>query len=252
MHRGREGVVRALPHVAVIVGMHRVFGAYLAAEDFDRAVGDHLVGVHVRLGAAACLPNHQREVVVELAFDHFACGGDDGIGQLRVKRAAFLVGLRAGFLDHAERSHDGDGLGFPADREIHDRALRLCAPVLVGGNLERAEAVGFSAGGGHGWISLEKKAVSLIADGAERSMMYAMEYRPQAGDLLGRRKGQFYLRKLSRLTTSASPFVECVSGSLSSSSGASSASESSSSASSCESKRRPNSTEGSTKVLIAS
>jgi hypothetical protein len=52
-------------------------------------------------------------------------------------------------LDDAERADDGDGLLFPADGEVHDRALGLRAPVLVGGHLEGAEAVGFGAGGGH-------------------------------------------------------------------------------------------------------
>jgi hypothetical protein len=47
-----------------------------------------------------------------------------------------LVGLGAGALDDAERADDGHGLLFPADREIHDRALGLRAPVLVGGHLE--------------------------------------------------------------------------------------------------------------------
>jgi hypothetical protein len=41
--------------------------AALAAEQLGGAVGDHLVGVHVGLGAGAGLPDDEREVVVELA-----------------------------------------------------------------------------------------------------------------------------------------------------------------------------------------
>ena len=48
----------------------------VAAGQLDGAVGDDLVDVHVRLRAAAGLPDAQREVVVELA-------GDDLVGGLR-------------------------------------------------------------------------------------------------------------------------------------------------------------------------
>ena len=42
MHRGWERVVRRLAHVDVIVGMHRLLGAELAAEHLIGAVGDDL------------------------------------------------------------------------------------------------------------------------------------------------------------------------------------------------------------------
>ena len=87
VHRGREAVVRRLAHVDVIVGMHRRFRAELAAEHFVGAVGDHLVDVHVGLGAGAGLPDHQREVIVELAVDHLLRRLDDGVGAPR-RRAA--------------------------------------------------------------------------------------------------------------------------------------------------------------------
>jgi len=47
--------------------MNRLFAAQLAAGQFDRAVRDDLVGVHVRLSAAAGLPDAQRKLGVELA-----------------------------------------------------------------------------------------------------------------------------------------------------------------------------------------
>lgn len=40
-HRG-EGVVGGLPLVDVVVGVHHRLVAQLAAQDLDRAVGDHL------------------------------------------------------------------------------------------------------------------------------------------------------------------------------------------------------------------
>ena len=71
VHGGREGVVGRLAHVAVVVGVDGGFGPHLAAEDFNRAVGDDLVRVHVGLRARSGLPDDQRKMIVELARDHF-------------------------------------------------------------------------------------------------------------------------------------------------------------------------------------
>ena len=94
MHRGRERVVRRLAHIDVIVGMNRLLGAELAAQQFVGAVGDHLVEVHVGLGAGAGLPDHQRKMIVELAVDHLARGADDGAGAALVEQAEFAIGFR--------------------------------------------------------------------------------------------------------------------------------------------------------------
>ena len=83
VHGRRIGIVRRLAHVDVVVGMHRLLGAHHAAQHLDRAVRDHLVGVHVGLRAGAGLPHHQREMLVELAVDHFLGGRDDGLAELR-------------------------------------------------------------------------------------------------------------------------------------------------------------------------
>ena len=59
VHRGREGVVRALGLVAVIVRVQQLF-----ARNFVAAVCNDLVHVHVGLGAAAGLPDREREVAL--------------------------------------------------------------------------------------------------------------------------------------------------------------------------------------------
>ena len=51
VHGRRIGVVGRLAHVDVVVGVHRRLGAHHSAQHLDGPVGDHLVGVHVRLGA---------------------------------------------------------------------------------------------------------------------------------------------------------------------------------------------------------
>jgi hypothetical protein len=75
----------------VVVGVDRLLGAHLAAEHLDGAVGDHLVGVHVGLGAGAGLPDDEREVIVELAVDDFLRGGDDGLAKFGVHLAQSML-----------------------------------------------------------------------------------------------------------------------------------------------------------------
>ena len=127
--------------------MNRLLGAELAAEQFVGAVGDHLVEVHVGLGAGAGLPDHQRKMIVELAVDHLARGADDGAGAALVEQPEFAIGFRRSQLDDAERANDRHRHPVMADAEILPRTLGLRAPVAIGGNLDRTEAVGLGAGG---------------------------------------------------------------------------------------------------------
>ncbi len=72
----REGVVGALPHVDVVVGVDRlVLGEAVAAEDLDRPVGDDFVGVHVARRPRSGLEDVDREFAVELAGGDFLGGG---------------------------------------------------------------------------------------------------------------------------------------------------------------------------------
>ena len=151
VHRGREAVVRRLALVDMIVGVDRRLAAALAGQDLVGAAGDHLVGVHVRLGARAGLPDDQRELAVEVAARDFGRRLLDRLGELRVEPADARVHPRRRLLDEAQRMDDLERhLLARAEREILDRALGLRAPIGVGRDLDRAEAVGFGAGGGAG------------------------------------------------------------------------------------------------------
>jgi len=133
--------------------MYRLLAAHHAAQHLDRAVRDHLVGVHVRLGARSGLPNHQGKVVVELAVDHFLRRCGDGSPKFGVDVALIDVDQRTGLLDDPQRADDRHRLPFPTDRKVDDGALCLGAPVFVGRHLQRAKAVGLGAECGHRWAS---------------------------------------------------------------------------------------------------
>ena len=64
VHGSGVGVITALTLVDVIIGVHRSLAAQFSSEQLNGSVGDDLVGVHVGLGAGACLPDHQGEVVI--------------------------------------------------------------------------------------------------------------------------------------------------------------------------------------------
>ena len=81
-------------------------------------------------------------MIVELAVDHFARGADDRAGAALVEQAEFAVGLGRGELDDAERANDRHRHPIVADAEVLPLPFGLRAPVAIGGNLDRTEAVG--------------------------------------------------------------------------------------------------------------
>jgi hypothetical protein len=78
IHGRREGIVRRLRHVDVVVGMHGRFAAERRAGQLAAAIRDHLVHVHVELRAASRHPHMQREHVgVRSGEDFVARLGDE-------------------------------------------------------------------------------------------------------------------------------------------------------------------------------
>ena len=149
--RGRERVVRGLRHVDVVVRVNELvlrearLVAEVAAEDFDGAVREHFVHVHVRLRARTRLPDCEREVAVELALKGFVAGFFNGGGALVVELAELLVRKRAGALQEREGTDDLHRHLFNADLEVLVAAFGLGAPVLVVGDLDLAHRVLFDA-----------------------------------------------------------------------------------------------------------
>src|SRR5262249_57703594 len=71
---------------------------------------------------------------------------DDRAGAFAIEEAEILVDEGARLLDQAERPDHLARKALAADLEMFERALRLRAPVAVGGNLDGAHAVGFGPG----------------------------------------------------------------------------------------------------------
>ncbi len=118
MHGRGESIVGTLGAVYIIVRMNRLFGTALAAGQFDGAIGDHLVRIHIRLGAAARLPDDQREMRIQYAFDHFVRSAHNQLRFFRRKAAQLLIADRGRFFQNAQRANHFARKAIAADLKI--------------------------------------------------------------------------------------------------------------------------------------
>ena len=151
----------------MVIGMDGFFRTHHPAQHLNGPVGDHLIGIHVRLRARTRLPDNQREMIIELALDHLIGRLHDGFGNGRVQPPQSRISLRRRPLHNAKCPHHGDGLAFPTDLEIPPRALRLRPPITGGIHLNGAESIGFSAGLGHRAGSVLRNLTGGLAWAAE-------------------------------------------------------------------------------------
>ena len=120
MDRGREDIVRALPHVDVVVRVHVLAGQG----------GDDLVGIHVRARARARLEDVDRELVVVLAARDRIAGCSNPLRLLRVEQSELGIGAGSGGLDAAEPARHGDGNRLTGNLEVDNRFARFASPQL--------------------------------------------------------------------------------------------------------------------------
>ena len=144
--RRRIDVVGALAAVHVVERMHLVVAAGGQAQQLERAVGDHLVGVHVRRRAGPALDHVDDELVVEKPVAHVLACVVDGVGATLVDQAEIAVGADGGLLDRAEGGHQlaVHGHGGAGDGEVVERTGRVDAPVAARGYLALPQEVAFN------------------------------------------------------------------------------------------------------------
>jgi hypothetical protein len=113
-----------------------------------------LVGVHVGLGTRPGLPDDQWKLAVEVAARDLGRGLLDHFGKLGIEPGDARIHPCRGLLDEAQRVDDLERhLLAPAEWEILDRALGLSAPICMGRDVDRAEAVGLGAEAVGHWTS---------------------------------------------------------------------------------------------------
>ena len=87
----RVHIVGRLPPVDVVVGVQFVILAQRVAEELQRPVGDHLVGVHVCRGARSALHDIHHELVVQVSAHDVRAGPVDGVSAFQVEHAELPI-----------------------------------------------------------------------------------------------------------------------------------------------------------------
>ncbi len=131
VHGAREDIIAGLAPVHLVVGVHQARFPAGAAEQFAGPVGQHLVEVHVGLGAGAGLPDHQGELGVVQAAQDLVGGGHDGLGLAGGQQPQGVVDPGTGGLDAGQGMDDLHGLALPRDVEVVQGALGLGPPQPV-------------------------------------------------------------------------------------------------------------------------
>ena len=145
VHGCWKGVVRGLRAIDVVVGVDGGFGAQHTTGEFDGAVGDDFVGVHVGLRPASGLPHSEREVVVEVAVNDVLRCCDDEVAHFGVELLEGHVGLGGGLLENTESTNHAQRHGVVTDVEIEQRSGGLATVVAVGGDLKFTHGVRLDA-----------------------------------------------------------------------------------------------------------
>jgi hypothetical protein len=143
LDRRRIDVVGALAAIHVIDRVQAHVVAEWLAHEFEAAVRDDLVRVHVRRRAGTALDHADHELVVERAVDDLLADPVDEVGLESVEGAELLVRTGRGLLHDCERSDEirVDGDRPAGDREVLPRPRSMDAPVGTGRNLHGTDRI---------------------------------------------------------------------------------------------------------------
>ena len=139
--RGREDVVCGLGSVDVVVGMEWSVRTEALSGLLCGEVADHLIDVHVCLGAAAGLPDAQRKLSVVVAFLDRLTGPFDQGNLLSGQQTVAPVDLCAALLDLCQGVDQLRGDSLITDGEVVEGPLGLGSPKRRSGDVDSADTV---------------------------------------------------------------------------------------------------------------
>ena len=145
VHSGGKDIVARLALVHIVVGVHQAPLAARSAQQLAGAVGQHLVHVHVGLGARAGLPYHQRKLLQMAAFNHLVGRRHNGRGRGGIQQFQRIVHIGAGALDLGQGTNQLRRHALARNIKMLQRALGLRAPQALGGHFDGTKAVFFGA-----------------------------------------------------------------------------------------------------------
>ena len=146
----REGVVRRLCHICVVVRRDDVVAPLRLAAQLERTVAEHFVHVHIDGRARAALDRVDGELVDETARDDLICGTHEDVADFVWKSPCVHVRECRRLFHLCECDDEVRVELLPRDVEVLDGAHRLHAVVDIIGDFQFAEKVVFLS---HGALS---------------------------------------------------------------------------------------------------
>ncbi|OQA53170.1 MAG: hypothetical protein BWY44_00307 [Candidatus Omnitrophica bacterium ADurb.Bin292] len=120
--RRGDHVVRGLSHVHVVMRMKKPVIAFFLSENFERAIGNDFVHVHVRGDPRPGLKDIGDKFLSEFSRDDLVAGPDDGPSLPRVKPPERHVRLGARLFDRREGPDKIAVEPLPRNRKVLNRA----------------------------------------------------------------------------------------------------------------------------------
>ena len=168
VHGRGVDVVGRLAAVDVVIGVDPPPAPARAAQKLAGAVGQHLVDVHVGLGARAGLPDHQGKFAVVPPCQHFVGSGHDRLCLGGVQQPQVRIDRGRRPLDAHQRGNQLARLPLARDVKVRQRALGLRPPEAMGRHLDGAEGVVLGSGC-HGSSPRSRRTVHCVRGGPQAS-----------------------------------------------------------------------------------
>ena len=133
----------------MVVGVHRARLTTPPAGQFVGTVGDYLIEIHVGLGAAAGLPDHQGKLVVVPPSDNLVAGLADQQAVCFGEHTERAIGARGGFFYQCEVVDECERKALAANPEMLQGTLGLWPPERRRVDGDLAKRVPFAARRAH-------------------------------------------------------------------------------------------------------
>ena len=132
----------------MVVGVAVAVLALFVAQEFQRPVGDHLVGIHVGRRAGAALHHVDDELLLQFPGAQLLAGPDDRVGDRGVEQSQVAVGHRGALLDVGQGADQLRKEVEPhaADVEVLHRAHGLHAEIILRRDFHFAQQIVFTTG----------------------------------------------------------------------------------------------------------
>jgi hypothetical protein len=143
----RIDIIRTLRCVDVNAGMNGVVVSSYAPKKFERAIGDHFVGIHVRRCLRSTLNDVNDELVMQVACGDLVACPANGFGNAAVDDTKLGVGMRRRLFDPRERPNQ---LGYCAETltkygKVLGRSTGMNSPIRMHRNSSFPEKVFFGS-----------------------------------------------------------------------------------------------------------